>query len=451
ALTPQMEKRLKAVFGEYIAFWHSKVSKVKKQKILQKLKEGSIRILAGARSALFLPIDKLGIIIVDEEHDDAYKSNAAPRLNARDVALFLAKKQGIKILLGSATPSLNIYYKALQSKNVFRLKGSFYTAKKEFIFSSDSDYLHPLILENLRKSLAANKQVIIFIPTRANFKYLLCRQCGGVIQCPHCSVAMSLHKKDSALKCHYCHFVSPLLDTCPTCGYELESLRVGTQEFSRQLVAHLPHARIACFDRDSVTTSRGLANILDDFNHHRIDILVGTQMLSKGHDYHNVSLSVVLGLDYLLRGGDYRSREKALSLMFQVSGRSGRKEDGRVIIQTSQQDFFQPYLQDYEKFLKDELEIRKNLYPPFVRLGLIRIAHSDKKKAYSLMQEILKALPFNDKVEIVGYGDAPIEKIANKYRCVILLRSIESKALHNTLRSLQDFPCEIDIDPLDFN
>ncbi|WP_104722462.1 primosomal protein N' [Helicobacter mesocricetorum] len=451
ALTPQMEKRLKAVFGECIAFWHSKVTKSKKQAILQKLKQGEIRILAGSRSSFFLPLSKIGLIIVDEEHDDAYKSSSSPRLNTRDIALFLAQKNHIKILLGSATPSLNIYYKALQKQNIFRLKGSFYKSQKEFIFCESHDYFHPLIIDNLAKNLADNKQAIVFLPTRANFKHLLCSHCGETIQCPYCSVSMSLHKKDSSLKCHYCHFTSPILSTCPTCGGDLQSLRIGTQEFAKELSTYLPNAKIACFDRDSITTQKQLTQTLESFNQHKIDILVGTQMLTKGHDYHNVALSIALGLDYLLKGSDYRAREKTLALMVQLAGRSGRKENGKVIVQTLQKDFFQRYLQDYEEFLKNELKMRKNLYPPFVRLALIKISHKDKEKAHLLMQKTLKALPPHKKVEIVGYGDAPIEKIANKWRCVILLRSLESKALHFVLKSLEGFACEIDIDPLDFN
>jgi len=450
ALTPQMEKRLKAIFGEYIAFWHSKVSTKKKQGILQRLKEGELRILAGSRSSFFLPLSKLGLIIVDEEHDDAYKSASSPRLNVRDTALFLAQQNHIKILLGSATPSLNTYYKALQKQNIFRLKGSFYNSQKEFIFCESHDYFHPLIIENLTKNLESNKQAIVFLPTRANFKHLLCSHCGETIQCPYCSVSMSLHKKDSSLKCHYCHYVSPLISICPSCGYELKSLRIGTQEFAKELSTYLPNAKIACFDRDSITTQKQLTQTLESFNRHEIDILVGTQMLSKGHDYHKVALSVALGLDYLLKGSDYRAREKTLALMYQLAGRSGRKEDGKVIIQTLQKDFFQRYLQDYENFLQEELQMRQNLYPPFVRLALIKMSHKNKEKAHLLMQKALSTLPPHKKVEIVGYGDAPIEKIANKWRCVILLRSIESKALHSILRSLSDFPCEIDIDPLDF-
>lgn len=450
SLTPQMEKRLYSVFGDILAFWHSKLSPKKRKETLQRIHNGEIRILAGARSALFLPIHHLGLIIIDEEHDDAYKSNSAPRYHARDVALYLAKQLHTKIVLGSATPLASTYYKFQQNQSVFRLKGTYYQSQKEFLFCHSTNENHPFILESLANNLQNHKQAIVFLPTRANFKHLLCQTCGESIQCPNCSVSMSLHTKDSSLKCHYCHYTSPIPQSCPLCGGQLNSLRIGTQEFANNLTKEFPKANIACFDRDSITTQNKLEKTLESFNNNQIDILVGTQMLSKGHDYHNVSLSVALGLDYILKSSDYRARERALSLMFQLSGRSGRKEHGKVLIQTLQDDFFKAYLKDYELFLKDELHSRKHLYPPFMRLALIKISHKQQEKALQITQEILKILPKNEKIEIVGYGLAPIEKIANKWRYVILLRSLEAKTLHQTLLPIKDYPCEIDIDPIEF-
>lgn len=453
ALTPQMEKRLSAVFGDILAFWHSKLSSKKRKEILQKIHNGEVRILAGARSSLFLPLAHLGLIIIDEEHDDAYKSTSAPRYHARDVALYLAKEAKIKILLGSATPLASTYYKFRQSQSIFRLKGTYYKSQRQFLFCESHEESHPLILENLKKNFQNHKQSIVFLPTRANFKHLLCSTCGNAIQCPNCSVSMSLHSKDLLLKCHYCHHTSPIPKLCPLCGGALNPLRVGTQEFAKSLAKELPNANIACFDRDSITTQNKLTQTLKDFNAHKIDILIGTQMLSKGHDYHNVALSVALGLDYILKSSDYRAREKALSLMFQLSGRSGRKENGKVLIQTLQADFFKSYLSDYEVFLQEELSFRQHLYPPFVRLALIKISHKSQESALKIMHEILATLQ-EDKanpIEIVGYGIAPIEKIANKWRYVILLRSKESKALHLALLPIKEHACEIDIDPIEFN
>ncbi|WP_299545765.1 primosomal protein N' [uncultured Helicobacter sp.] len=459
SLTPQMEKRLRAVFGDCIAFWHSKVTKAKKNKILQDLKKGKIRILAGARSALFLPLVHLDLIIIDEEHDDAYKSNSTPRYHARDVALYLAKTQNLKIVLGSATPLATSYQRAKNHQSLFRLKGTHFKTQKHYDFCEKLESKTPKPTEiqiALEETLSNHKQAIVFLPTRANFKHLLCIDCKESIECPNCSVSLSLHSKDSSLKCHYCHYTRPIPQVCPKCKGTLQSLRIGTQEFAKTLQETLPKSRIACFDRDSITTQKKLSQTLDAFNNHSIDILVGTQMLSKGHDYHNVALSIILGLDYLLKGSDYRAREKALALMFQISGRSGRKENGKVLIQTQYADFFKNYLQDYQIFLEDELLIRGNLYPPFVRLALIHLNHKNQIKANSLMQEALEILKQTIQenaldIEIVGSGKAPIERIFEKWRYVIMLRSKSTKDLHKALFPLRHFSCEIDIDPLEFN
>ncbi len=455
SLTPQMEKRLKAVFGECLAFWHSKVTSKAKQQILQDLKEGKVRILAGARSAFFLPLASLDLIIIDEEHDDAYKSNSAPRYHTRDVALYLAKKAKIKIVLGSATPLATTYLRAKKQNAIFRLKGTYFQTQKSYLFCSSNDILDSSALNELRQNYNERKQAIVFLPTRANFKHLLCSQCGSSIECPNCSVSLSLHKKDSSLKCHYCHFAQAIPNYCPQCGGVLQSLRMGTQEFAGYLKESLPTSHIVCFDRDSITTQRKLKSILEEFNRQKIDILVGTQMLSKGHDYHNVNLSVILGLDYLLKGSDYKAREKTLSLMFQLSGRSGRKENGRVFVQTLHQEFFTKFLGDYGEFLEEELAMRKHLYPPFVRLALVHFAHKNEEKAQELLQEALKIVKIQINteslvVEIVGSGIAPIPRIANKWRYMIMLRSKSSKSLHLALLPLRSFACEIDIDPIEF-
>ncbi|CAM2980058.1 primosomal protein N' [Helicobacter burdigaliensis] len=450
SLTPQMEKRLGEVFGDILAFWHSKITAKRKNEILEKLKEGKIRIISGARSALFLPLEEVGLIIVDEEHDDAYKSSQSPNYHARDVALYYGNKIGARVILGSATPSLNSYYKAKNEGRLFRLKGGFYATKRKFIFEESMGDFSFNILEKLRKNLESKKQAVVFLPTRANFKYLLCKKCGSSMECPNCSVTLSLHKKSNALKCHYCNFATRIMQSCQKCGGELGSFRMGTQELILELQEHLKEAKICGFDRDSITTQKKLKNTLDAFNKGEIDILVGTQMLSKGHDYHNVALSVVLGIDYLLKGADFRARERATSLLFQIAGRSGRKEDGEVLIQTLNKEFFMPILGDYERFLEDEITYKIGLYPPFMRLALLHFSSTNEKIAQENMQRALKDLECKE-IEIVGYGKAPIEKISNKYRYVIFVRSSSVSVLNKALREFVDYPCVIDVDPLDFS
>lgn len=449
SLTPQMEKRLKAVFGDILAFWHSKVSTKKKNEILNLIYDNKIRILAGARSALFLPMHSLGLIIIDEEHDDAYKSSSNPTYHARDVALYLAQKHNIKILLGSATPSLSTYYRFKENNSMYRLKGTYYNSNKKFIFCENSD--DTIIINSLQNTIDSNNQAIVFLPTRANFKYLICKSCSTSIHCPNCSVGMSLHLKNKKLKCHYCQHTQEIPQRCP-CGGELSSQRIGTQEYVKYLQSNLKDSKIQCFDRDEITTQKKLTHILNEFNKRKIDILVGTQMLSKGHDYHNVKLSVILGIDYIAQSCDYRANEKAMSLLMQLAGRSGRKDSGLVLIQSKNKEYLQNYLQDYESFLKDELLIREHLYPPYMRLALIKISHTNKDKAILIMEKLVSKIKQNikSKTTIVGYGESPIQKLSNKWRFNIMLRSKEAKNLHDSLLVLRGENCIIDIDPIDF-
>ncbi len=450
SLTPQMEKRLKIYFGDMLAIWHSKITKKRKKEILDGINKGTIKVVAGARSALFLPMPNLGLIVVDEEHDSSYKSNSRPRYNARDLSIYFAKVLGIKVLLGSATPSLNSYYK-LKS---YRLKESYIKSSKEFIYEKSSDDISENILSNIAEILSRKKQAIIFLPTRANFKYISCFECGEVIKCPFCSVGMSLHKYNNILKCHYCGYAQKIPQKCPSCdSLHLGSFRMGTEEVKERLCKIFPNANIEKFDRDAIKSEKKLKEILQNFNDKKIDILVGTQMLSKGHDYCNIELAVILGIDSILSQNDFKARENALSLAVQIAGRSGRGGEGRVILQTSNEDFFKEYMGDYEKFLKDELKFREGLYPPFKKLLRVLISHKDRNKAIAIMEKVLKCIKkYKDKnVQIVGSGEAVIEKIGGKYRYNILLRSDSATSILKAVSLCRENFCEIDMDPLSFS
>ena len=389
SLTPQMTKRLQSYFGERLGVWHSKISPKKKREILAKFNAGEIRLIAGARSALFLPFSDLGLIVVDEEHDDSYKSAAAPRLNARDAAIFVGKKLGIRVVLGSATPALSTYAKQPR----FRLRGTYFSSAKRFIFDESETALSPKILTEIGRSLDAGKQAVVFLPTRANYKYMICENCGQIVRCPFCAVGMSYHADAAALKCHYCGFSTFYKASCENCGGEvMQARKIGTGELSAQLAAHFPSARIAKFDRDEITTQRKLEALLNNFNAHKIDILVGTQMLSKGHDYHGVDLAVIMGIDEHLSYPDFRAREKTLALAMQVAGRAGRSGQGRVVIQTRQSSFFRDYIENYDDFLRDEAEFREGLYPPYMRLLRVLVSHKNEKAASEIMNVALELL-----------------------------------------------------------
>lgn len=447
SLTPQMQKRLEKVFGKSVAIWHSKITKKKKIEILKGLQEGTIRLIAGARSALFLPYFNLGVIVVDEEHDDSYKSDSKPRLNTKDLAIYIAKKYNLQLVLGSATVSSSSFHKI----PFFRLNETFHKTKKVYSFDDSQSNLSSKIIEKIEKTIKDKNQVIVFLPTRANFKYQICTTCGKSVECPFCSVSMSLHKNDLALKCHYCGYTQKIPDSCPSCNSGIiHNLRVGTAQIEEELKFHFPNNKIKRFDRDEIKTDNQLKTVLNEFNDGKIDILVGTQMLSKGHDYHNVKLAVVLGIDSVLNMNSYKSREKALSLLIQISGRSGRSGEGEVIIQTKNQEFFSHYLNEsnYEEFLKSELEFRQDFYPPFLKMAKVIFSSSNGLKVKDEMEDYAKIFKDNKQIEVVGFGQSPIFKMANKYRYEILLRSNNIKALLNALHSINSPNATIDMDTI---
>ncbi|MWV62594.1 primosomal protein N' [Helicobacter saguini] len=468
SLTPQMKKRLESAFPNINEIWHSKKSAKKKSEILENLQNKKIKIIAGARSALFLPYQNLGLIIVDEEHDSSYKSNSNPKYNARDLAMYLSTK-GVKVVLGSATPSVKSYYLANLNHYLLNLDSKFYNSAQEIIYEKAKTLeSSQVIINEIISTLNSKKQSIIFVPTRANFKILLCRNCGSKFTCPNCSISLSVHNKTNSLVCHYCNFSRSIPSACEACGSDdLSGMRFGTEEIKKQLENILLFydlaPNIAIFDRDNVSTEKKLEAILSDFNSQKIDILIGTQMIAKGHDYHNVALSVILGVDFMLNMPDFAAIENTFSLIFQVIGRSGRKESGKSIIQSSESSFINSMIRDFRLVLEYEIKVRFPLYPPFSRLALITFSHKIENTAKNLSYEFANILGYvirenetiESKVEIVGISQASIPKIKNKFYYQILLRSKEKFALQKLLqKALKIAPkhildsIDIDIDPL---
>ena len=446
SLTPQMEKRLRVYFGDRVAMWHSQLTKKKKEQILKGIYGGEIRIVAGARSALFVPLKDLGVIIVDEEHDDSYKAMTRPRYHARDAAVLMGEKLGAKVVLASATPSVASYYKY----DKVRLDKPYVETEKHYRFVGGTSLTQSMIKE-IERNFTAGDQGLVFLPTRGNFKYLYCESCGKTHLCPFCSVGMALHRYHRIVKCHYCGYSERIPESCSYCGHHpLKSERMGTVEAIEMIEEQIPGIKIEQFDKDSITSVKKLRDALKRFESGESQLLLGTQMLSKGHDYENITLSVIMGLDYILGLADYRAKERAMSLLVQISGRSGRAREASVVIQTNNREIFEPYLDNYEAFLKDELEFVKELYPPFVSLARILIANKEEAKAAALTNEIVQKLSGLDKVEIVGHGKAPIERIANKYRYTILLRSEKKVPLLKALHHINQRGIEIDMDPVEF-
>jgi len=434
AITSQMEIRLKKHFKDLVAIWHSKITKPKKQKILEDIKNSKIRILAGARSALFVNMPNLGVIIVDEFHDDSYKSQSLPMYNAKDLAIYKAKLYNIPVILGSATPLVSDMYK----HSSFRLKGNFFNSKNRFRFISRFEESFSKIKEVLDK----NGQIIIFIPTRANFKYMICDSCGKAVKCPFCDVAMSIHSQKRIIKCHYCNYATKIPEVCECGNDSFINDRIGSSEIVEILSQIFPNKNIQKFDRDIITSKTRLDKVLKEFNDKKIDILVGTQMLSKGHDY-DVDLAIILDIDFVLNMPDFRSRERALSLAIQVAGRAGRRKDGEVIIQTMNEEFFKI---SYDEFINEELEFRKDLnYPPFSRLAKLEFSDKKQEIAYNEMIKVKNCL--EGKIEILGFGESPINKIANKYRYQIVLKG---NNFHKILWQCKTDKTKVDVDPVNF-
>ncbi|NPA12057.1 MAG: primosomal protein N' [Epsilonproteobacteria bacterium] len=434
SITSQIEKRLKKHFGDMVEVWHSKITKKKKEKILNSL-NSQVKIIIGARSALFLPYKNLGIIIVDESHDDSYKSETTPRYNAKDLALLFGKKLNANVVLGSATPLVSDLYKIKH----FRLKGSFYTTKKTKTFVSSFEETFDIINDTLKQ----NKQIIVFVPTRANFKYMICKNCGKSVKCDYCDVAMSLHKKLRAMKCHYCNYTKPIPKACEYCGSsEFINQRRGTSEIA-EILSNTFNASIEKFDKDVITSKSRVDKIIKRFANKEIDILVGTQMLSKGLDF-DVGLSIVLDIDFVLNSADYKARERAFALAKQVEGRAGRKEDANVVIQTLNKDFFN---REFEEFYKEEIKERQMLnYPPFSRLCKVEFSSKNKETAKNNLLEFTKCI--GDKDELIGADEAPIFKLNNYYRYTALFKG---KNLHSIIYPCVDLKkAKVDMDPVSF-
>jgi primosomal protein N' (replication factor Y) len=353
----------------------------------------------------------------------------------------------IPVVLGSATPSLSSYIKFPHT----RLKGGYFQSRRTFIYEKSAESLSPLILENISKTLRAKEQTIVFLPTRANFKYLLCADCGHRYECAYCSVGMSIHQKNRAMRCHYCNFTQAIPQVCSECGSpNLTSTRVGTAEAVKNISEEFKDSKVEQFDRDVITTQAKLKKALKRFNNNETDILVGTQMLSKGHDYHGVTLGVVLGMDNMLNMSDYRAREKALSSLIQVAGRSGRKKNATVLVQSFNEEFFSAYIDNYELFLEDEKFFREGLYPPYKRLCRILFVDKNGLKAQEQMYKMQTQLLKMPNIEIVGFGKCAIERVANKYRFEILLRSDKSTDIIKAIAATKVPLAEIDMDPIEF-
>ena len=445
AITSQIVMRLQAVFGDNVGFYHSRLNDNERAEVWQRLNnwlagKEPYKIIIGVRSAVFLPFKDLGLIIVDEEHENTYKQfDPAPRYNARDAAIMLAHMTGAKVLLGTATPSLESYHNALSGKyGLVELTERFAKIELPQIVLADvrqaqkkkqmRGIFHPLLLNKIDESLQDKKQVILFRNRRGFAPYLECQDCGWIPKCKHCDVSLTYHKDTNKLVCHYCGHTIEAPRRCQKCGsFRLQLRSFGTERVEDELKILFPGARIQRLDLDTTRGKYAHSHIIEQFQNHEIDILVGTQMVTKGLDFENVSLVGILNADSLINYPDFRSIERAFQLMVQVSGRAGRKgSQGQVIIQTAHPDhpvFHYVVENDYQGMFKWLSAERKAFfYPPYSRLIKIIIRHKDEALVDNFAGLLAAQLRKFLTNRVLGPQYPPVKKVQNWYRKEILIK-----------------------------
>ncbi len=443
SLTPQMLSQLRARFGKNAAILHSGLSAGERFDEWWRLRTGEAKIAIGARSAIFAPMENIGVIIIDEEHDSSYSSETAPRYNTFDVAYLRAKKNGCKLVLGSATPAVETYKRAKEGEfSLIRLEKRINRKPMPEIVIADmrrevrrgnSSSFSGVLKEEIDKCLTADKQAILFLNRRGYSQTVICKECGYVAKCAACDVSLTYHREEKCLKCHYCGTRYNLLTACPECGgVKLTYEGTGTQRIAFELQKLYPSARILRMDNDTTSGKEGHYKILKAFAEHKADILVGTQMIAKGHDFPSVTLVGILDADMSLHFSDYRSGERTFQLLTQVAGRSGRAEEkGKVVLQTFDPEndvlgFATSY--DYEGFYENEISLRAAMeFPPFSKIVRVLVTGEDDKKTmevfretYFALEKLYTAQP--EKFLFFNKMRAPIKRIQNKHRYQVLMR-----------------------------
>jgi primosomal protein N' (replication factor Y) len=461
ALTSQIIRKLRQHLGGHVAVYHSKFNPNERLELWHKVKTGEVQVVLGARSALFLPFRKLSLIIVDEEHDASYKQNDSPRYHARDAAIYYASLNEAKVLLGSATPSLESYYNCDTGKfGLVKLNERFGDIQLPDIELVDIKpiqqrlrqkvIISDALLLAIKETLAKQKQVIIFQNRRGYTPYQVCTSCGWIPKCTHCDVSLSFHKATNKLHCHYCGSTYPVAQTCAACGnHNFMQKNFGTEQLEEKLEELLPDVRIARMDTDSVRGKHSHDTLIKQFEQQKIQVLAGTQMVVKGLDFDHVGLVGIPDGDAILHFSDFRVNERAFQLIEQVSGRAGRKgEKGRVVLQL--QDTAHPLLpllqqHDYEAFYRIELESRKLFfYPPFSRVIIVQCRHIDRHVAMEAMETLCKWLAVKYEKFLVGPAEPPVSRIRNQYiaECMLKLPK-QQQLLHECKTYLQQGTIEL--------
>ena len=490
SLTVQMIQRLEEEFHNEVAILHSKLTDKEKREEWTFIRNGEKKIVIGARSAIFAPVQNLKYIIVDEEHENTYKQENNPRYHVKNVAIKRAflqndnleedetvKSKKIKVILGSATPSFETYYQAQQGDiELVELTKRYKNAKlpkfEVIDLNETAENFSEKLLDKISQTLKKNEQAILILNRKAFSNLLKCKDCGNIPTCPNCSISLNYYKYDNQLKCHYCGYETQFNSTCDECGsHKMRQIGAGTEKIEEELAGLFPSARIVRVDSESIKTKQNYEKVYNDFKNHKYDIMLGTQIIAKGLDFSNVTLVGIINADIILNFPDFRASEKTFQLLTQASGRAGRGEkNGEVIIQTfnGENDVIKKTIEsDYEGYYKNEMIIRKMLnYPPFGRIVILVISAAEenlaKEKAQTLRKEIVKNIDTVVKLTTNNFiSDAfksPIYKINGRYRYqiffkferenILKIKKIIKKCVGKFQKTEKKLRITIDVDPI---
>ncbi|MFE8699022.1 primosomal protein N' [Cytobacillus sp. FJAT-54145] len=456
SLTPQMVKRFKGRFGDQVAVLHSGLSTGEKYDEWRKIQRKEVKVVVGARSAIYAPFENIGIIIIDEEHETSYKQEENPRYHARDVAIERGRYHKCPVILGSATPSLETFARAQKSvyglltlskrMNDQQLPTVQIIDMREELREGNRSMFSRFLLDKLKDRLEKKQQTVLFLNKRGHSSFIMCRDCGYVVNCPHCDISLTYHRFSQQMKCHYCGYEDSVPTTCPECNSEhIRYFGTGTQKVEEELGKILPEARVIRMDVDTTSRKGAHEKLLNEFEQGKADILLGTQMIAKGLDFPNITLVGVLSADTMLHLPDFRSSEKTFQLLTQVSGRAGRHElPGEVVIQTYTPEHYSIELageQDYDRFYDREMMIRKlHQYPPFYYISLITVSHENLMKVVSVTEKIthfISSKLSKDSI-VLGPVASSIPRINNRYRYQCLIKYKREPRLGEAIKTVLD-------------
>jgi primosomal protein N' (replication factor Y) len=458
-----------------VAILHSAFHDAERAEQWRRIRSGAATVVVGTRSGVFAPVQKLGLVVIDEEHDASYKQQETPRYNGRDVAIVRAREAGAVVVLGSATPSLESRYNAERGKyTLIRLPERIerrpmpdvevIDMRQEFLETRKNATFSRRLIEMIEERLQHGEQTMLLLNRRGFSSFIACRACGERMECINCAVTLTYHRRDRRMLCHYCNYAQKVPTVCPKCGSEyLNFIGTGSEKVEEELHRDFPKARIARMDRDTVSGKRHFESILHGFREGNFDILVGTQMIAKGHDIPNVTLVGIISADVGLGLPDFRAAERTFQLLTQAAGRAGRGTlPGIVLIQTINPEHYAVRLaseQNYEGFYQKEIQFRKLMrYPPFAALANVLVRSQNQETALAMSIELGRQLdPAPEGIKVLGPAEAPVPKLKSEFRYQLLLKAADRKVLNETLRGLQHFAREqkwpatalvIDVDPL---